>query len=163
MAPEISVREIYVQPGESHLIKEPMILRTVLGSCVGVAFLARVQGIAALCHPMLPQLPVHRGKGFALSEARRYVDFAIQDIARQFGAFGIRPGNVEVKLFGGADVLPIVRGSTRSTVGTLNSEMAQRTLREEGFAVAASSLGGISGIRLEFNTGTGEVLLRRLG
>jgi chemotaxis protein CheD len=162
VAPDIGLAEIYVQPGESHLITEPMIFRTVLGSCVGVAFLARARGIAALCHPMLPQLPAQRRNRLELQDARRYADFAIQDIARQFDAYGIRPGDVEVKLFGGADVLPIARHATRSTVGTLNSEMAERVLREEGFVIAASSLGGTSGIRLEFHTGTGEVRLRRL-
>jgi len=29
------VLEVYVQPGESHLVSEPAFLRTVLGSCVG--------------------------------------------------------------------------------------------------------------------------------
>jgi hypothetical protein len=37
--PEEPLPEIYVQPGESHLVSEPTILRTVLGSCVGIAFL----------------------------------------------------------------------------------------------------------------------------
>jgi len=34
LEPETSIREIYVQPGESHLVSHPAILRTVLRSCV---------------------------------------------------------------------------------------------------------------------------------
>ena len=50
--------EIYVQPGESHLVRGPAILRTLLGSCVGVTFWNAKLRVAALCHPMLPERPV---------------------------------------------------------------------------------------------------------
>ena len=46
-----------MQPGESHLVRSPPILRTVLGSCVGVTFLVPAAGVGALCHPMLPSCP----------------------------------------------------------------------------------------------------------
>jgi chemotaxis receptor (MCP) glutamine deamidase CheD len=44
----------------------------------------------------------------------------------------------------------------------MNAETAIRVLKEEGFRVLASRLGGSRGIFIEFDTGTGEVLLRRL-
>ena len=49
----------------------------------------------------------------------------------------------------------------RPTVGRLNSEVAMKVLEEEGFGVAASSLGGKRGVNIHFNTKTGEVLLQR--
>ena len=55
--PEEECADIYVQPGESHLVRGPAILRTLLGSCVGVTFWHAELGIAALCHPMLPRHP----------------------------------------------------------------------------------------------------------
>jgi chemotaxis protein CheD len=156
------LREIYVQPGESHLVTEPVILRTVLGSCVGIAFLIPRLGVGALCHPMLPTCPPKVANGPDLAEGRRYVDFAIRDLADQFDALGAHRAEVRVKLFGGADVLAAISASTRPTVGRLNSEVALRTLREFGFEVVASSLGGNRGVNLKFNTESGEVLLRRL-
>jgi chemotaxis receptor (MCP) glutamine deamidase CheD len=57
-ANEEGLPEIYLQPGESHLVKEPTILRTLLGSCVGIAFRIPRLGVGALCHPMLPRFPV---------------------------------------------------------------------------------------------------------
>jgi chemotaxis protein CheD len=68
-----------------------------------------------------------------------------------------------VKLFGGADVLTVTNEASRPTVGSLNCETAIRVLRDEGFNVMASSLGGTSGVNIQFHTDTGEVLLRRLG
>jgi chemotaxis protein CheD len=154
--------EIYVQPGESHLTTEPAVLRTLLGSCVAVAFLAPARGVGALCHPMLPTCPERLSKESNSNTAHRYVDFAIRSLARRFEDLGIEREDVTVKLFGGADVLNVSQGASRSTVGKLNSETALRVLREEGFTVAASSLGGDSGLTLRFDTSTGEVLVRRL-
>lgn len=151
--------EVYVQPGESCLVTRPAILRTVLGSCVGIAFLVPRLGVAALCHPMLPRCPA---KLLGNRAATRYVDFAIRDLARQLDSLGAGRPETQVKLFGGADVLVVVDSQSRPTVGRLNSEMALRTLQEEGFSIAASSLGGSSGVQIHFHTRSGEVLLRRL-
>ena len=149
-------------PGESYLVTEPMILRTVLGSCVGIAFLVPRLGIGALCHPMLPQYPSKPPVGRSVAAGRRYVDFAIRDLAGQFEALGARRGEVRVKLFGGGDVLLVGNASSRPTVGALNCEAALRVLEEHGFKVVASSLGGTTGVHIKFNTETGEILLKRL-
>jgi len=137
-------------------------MRTVLGSCVGATFLIPRLGIGALCHPMLPSFPLNPPKGQTVEAGRRYVDFAIRELAGRFDSLGARRGEVEVKLFGGADVLPAVSAGSKPTVGRLNCEAALRVLREEDFGVVASSLGGTSGINIQFNTATGEVLLKRL-
>jgi chemotaxis protein CheD len=154
--------EVYVLPGESHLVSMPAILRTVLGSCVGVTFRIPRLGVAAICHPMLPIHPLKGAKDLSLASSRRYVDFTIRDMARQFDALGAKRGEVEVKLFGGGDVLMVINEASRPTVGQLNCESALRVLEDEGFRVAASSLGGTSGLHIQFHTGSGEVLLRRL-
>ncbi|HEX4284177.1 MAG TPA: chemotaxis protein CheD [Terracidiphilus sp.] len=156
---EDELAEVYVQPGESHLTTGPVILRTLLGSCVGVAFLALPQGVGALCHPMLPHCP---GEDRRQGNPRRYVDYAIHELAQRFDALSIPRSRVVVKLFGGADVLQFSGRRGRPTVGRLNCEAALDVLRDEGFEVAASSLGGNRGLNLRFNTRTGEVLVRRL-
>ena len=154
--------DVYVQPGESHLVTVPAIMRTVLGSCVGITFLIPRLGIGALCHPMLPICPANPSTARCLAANRRYVDFAIRDLGRQFDSLGATRSEVQVKLFGGGDVLLVTNELSRPTVGKLNCETAVRVLNEEGFNVVASSLGGTSGLNIQFNTETGEVLLRRL-
>lgn len=155
------LREVYVQPGESHLVREPVILRTLLGSCVGIAFRVPRLGLGALCHPMLPRSPAKPPQPLGRSAGRRFVDFTIRDMARQLDSLGARREEVEVKIFGGGDVLLVGNESTRPTVGKLNIETAKRVLAEEGFAITASSLGGRRGVNIHFNTMTGEVLLQR--
>jgi chemotaxis protein CheD len=161
---ESEVSDIYLHPGESYLARKPAIIRTILGSCVGVTFWSARLGVGALTHSQLPRCPTNSFAGLSLAEGRRYVDFSIRDIARQFDALGAHRTEVEVKLFGGADVLLVSdEAATKATVGKLNCEAAIEVLRDEGLAVIASSLGGSSGLNIRFDTRTGEVLLRRLG
>lgn len=159
--PDALCPEVFVQPGESRLVRGRAILRTLLGSCVGVTFWHRRLEIAALCHPMLPHCS-GRDAEQPVDTGRRYVDFAIRDVASQFLALGARPEETQVKLFGGADVLMGSSGAGRRTVGSLNGEAALVCLRREGFRIAASRLGGVAGLHLTFLTETGEVQVRPL-
>ncbi len=154
----IDLPEVYLQPGEVHLARSPAILKTVLGSCVGVTFWNARLGIGALCHGVLPRCPagVHGAEGY------RYVDFAICDLARQFELLGVGRDAIQVKVFGGADVLPVHAASLKATVGHQNWRTALEVLRDQGFTVFTSDLGGAVGRTIQFHTGTGEVLLRRL-
>lgn len=160
---EAELPEIYVQPGESHLVRGSVILRTVLGSCVGVTFWHRQRQIAALCHPMLPEHPAGRQGTLSLAAARRYVDFAIRELSERLDGLGLQRRETEVKLFGGADPLQVGQPGSRLTVGRQNADRAQQVLEELGYHVIASRLGGKHGCHIDFHTETGEVFLRRLG
>jgi chemotaxis protein CheD len=165
-ASEIDVPEFYLQPGEWCIVRRPSILKTVLGSCVSVTFHAPRLAVSAMCHPMLPTYtarPVAHSDLTVRSDpvaARRYVDYVIREMAQAFDRLGATRAEVEVKLFGGADVLASSR--QRATVGRMNAETALRVLRDEGFRLLASRLGGGRGVFIEFHTDTGEVFLREL-
>jgi chemotaxis protein CheD len=159
-APAADLPEFYLQPGEWRIVRTPSILKTVLGSCVGITFHAPRLAASALCHPMMPTHTVRPLISSDPVAARRYVDWVIREIAHEFDGLGAARCEVGVKLFGGADVLASSRKS--ASVGTMNVETALRVLQEEGFEVLASRLGGSRGIFIEFNTGNGEVLLRQL-
>jgi chemotaxis protein CheD len=154
--------EVYLQPGELHLATEPSVLRTLLGSCVGVVFWAPGWNIGALCHPMLPRLPLRARSLTSTANCLRYVDYAIEEMARRLDELRVPRNEIQVKLFGGADVLQVTSQRNRPTVGQMNQDVAAEVLATEGFRVVASRLGGNHGIHITFHTVTGEVLLRRL-
>lgn len=159
---EGAMADIYVQPGESHLVERPAILRTVLGSCVGITFWEPRRGVGALCHPMLPTCPGGDGKRGAAAR-RRYVDYAIRELAKRLDDLGVHRHATEVKVFGGADVLAVERtAGGRPTVGRMNADRALEVLAEEGYAVIAQRLGGRRGLHIDFLTTSGEVRLRKL-
>ena len=154
--------DLNLQPGELYVARSPAILRTILGSCVGVTFWSQRLGAGALCHGVLPRCPHNLPKPNS-TEGHRYVDFSIRYLAQQFDALGASRRELEVKLFGGADVLPVANARRQKpTVGAMNCQAALEALAEEGLTVSASDLGGIRGRRIHFHTGTGEVLLYRL-
>lgn len=160
--PEPEVKTLNLQPGQLYLARSPMILQTILGSCVGVTFWSARLGAGALCHGVLPRSPQDWPPGSSLADGHRYVDFSIRYLARQFDSIGAQRQELEVKLFGGADVLPTPGIGGKTTVGAQNCEAALEVLAEEGLSVAASDLRGVRGRRIHFHSGTGEVLLQRL-
>ena len=160
---ETELAEVYLRPGDAYLTRQPTIIRTLLGSCVGVTLWVPRLGWGALCHALLPNCPKSPRCGFTVADGYRYVDFSIRDLARQFDELGALRSEVEVKLFGGSDVLPISGGATRrATIGKQNCEVALEVVSAEGFRLAASSLGGTRGRHIQFNTRSGEVGLRWL-
>jgi chemotaxis protein CheD len=142
------------------LVREPSLLKTILGSCVGVTFRCARLRMGALCHGILPTCP----PGIEGADCYHYVDFAIRDLISQFEILGARRNELEVKVFGGADVLPVLAtSSTRQTVGAQNCRRAVGVLHEEGLKILAFDIGGPNGRVIEFDTSNGEVLVRMLG
>lgn len=160
---ESDVAEVYLLPGEVHLARRPAIIRTILGSCVGVTFWCSRLGAGALTHSLLPWCPKNMTGAMKPADGRRYVDYSIRELAREFDALGAQRDEVQVKLFGGADVLLVSDPAySKATVGKQNCAAALEVVSSEGFTVTASSLGGKAGMNIRFDTRNGEVLLRRL-
>jgi len=163
MSQAAAISDVTLHPGELYVARTPAILRTILGSCVGVTVWSARLGAGALCHGVLPRAPARLLAALNDPEGPRYVDFSIRCLARQFDALGARRDELEVKVFGGADVLPILsERADRPTVGALNREAAVAALAEEGLIVRASDVGGKRGRRIHFDTSTGEVRVFRL-
>jgi chemotaxis protein CheD len=156
------LREIYLQPGELHIAREPAIIRTALGACIGITFWSAKLRVGALAHPLLPYCPTDLTAEKRLVTGRRYVDFSVRQLAWQFDQLDVSRGDVQVKVFGGAEVVGI-GAAAKPAIGKLNSEAAIEILETEGFKIIASSLGGSLGRQIQFHTGTGEVALRWLG
>jgi chemotaxis protein CheD len=75
-------------------------------------------------------------------------------------ARGIAKRELEIKVFGGANMFDISPG--RPSVGTQNAEKALELLNSEGVRVVSSDLGGGHGRKIFFHTHTGEVFLKHL-
>jgi chemotaxis protein CheD len=159
---DAELAQVYLRPGEMHLAREPTIIRTILGSCIGVTFWSQRLGAGALCHSMLPLRPTSGAASMDDVEGYRYVDFCIRSLARKFDELGASRAELQVKVFGGADVLHTGGNDARMTVGRMNCETALKILKAEGLEIIAASMGQTFGRKIRFNTNNGEVLLRRL-
>ena len=150
---------ISIQPGELYIARTALTLQTILGSCVSVTFWSKSHALGAMCHGVLPKCPASA----PLREQFRYVDSAIRYLLEQFDASGAKRKDLEIKAFGGADVLAVSASQTaKPTVGALNCKAALEVLQAENLSINASDLGGSRGRVIYFDTGTGEVLVKRL-
>ena len=146
---------VFLKPGELAVSEKPTLVSTVLGSCVAVTLYNRRRRYGAICHAMLPN-----GDD---ENSFKYVDGAFDHMLGRFALAGIEHHEIEVNLFGGADVLPTSRTEKGPlSVGRQNIEAAQMLIKKEGLNLDAASTGGLLGCKIFFYTHTGEVLLKRI-
>ncbi len=96
------------------------------------------------------------------AECFKYVECSIRHMLEQFRSLGIGHREIEVKLFGGADMFAAGDGE-RETVGAQNTKIALRTIKKERLTLSKSDTGGSQGRKIFFYTHTGEIFLKRLG
>jgi len=148
--------KIYLKPGEFHFAVTPTIVSTVLGSCVSVTMHNPERTMGAICHAVLPDELIP-------GEPYRYVDSSIAAMLRLFDRYRISRRDIQVKLFGGSDILP--QGDNRYryvTVGQQNILRANQIIEREQLRLIASDVGGTRGRKLLFHTHSGEIYLQRL-
>lgn len=153
---------IYLKPGEIYLAEKPTLVITVLGSCVSVTMFHRPSRVGAICHGLLPQCKSGELCHGHCVEEFKYVDCSIQQMVDRFVAQGIPQSEIEVKLFGGADMLTYKGDHDRETVGRQNVITSSKAIERERLNLVSSDVGGEFGRKILFYTHTGEVLLKRL-
>lgn len=153
----------YLKPGELLVTQEPMVISTLLGSCLSVTMFSPRRALGAICHGLLPicreagEISCQNGCDNGL----RYVSCAIFRMLDAFRQQGILPLEIDVKIFGGSDMFSRKEGKS-ATVGKQNIQKALEIIDGEGLKLVASDVGGERGRKIIFNTLTGEVWLKRL-
>ena len=152
---------VFLKPGEWILVDAPTNIKTILGSCVAITVRAPRLGLAAMTHCLLPNArdAVEWADEVA---APRYVDTAVQIVLDSFLCRGALTNELEVKLVGGADGLSQDLSRGQYSVGAKNVRTALEEMSKRGIIPAVSVVGGRSGRVMVFNTGTGELFVKRL-
>ncbi len=143
----------YLYPGTLFVSRQPHLVTTVLGSCISVCLWDPVTRLGGINHFLLP---LWNGEGLATP---KYGNVAIPKLIEKLAALGADPRRLVAKVFGGAAMWGPAPGLLQ--VGERNTELAQRLLAEMGIPIGGVDLGGMVGRKIIFNTGSGEVLLRR--
>jgi chemotaxis protein CheD len=144
-------------PGEYYVTNTPMLMVTVLGSCVAACIRDRKTGIGGMNHFMLPDGGASPGS--QNSASMRYGVYAMQVLIGQLLEAGAQRSNLEAKLFGGGDVL---RGFTSVNVGEKNSRFARDFLLAEDIRIVAENMGDTYSRKVYFFPETGKVLIKKL-
>ncbi|HUA51173.1 MAG TPA: hypothetical protein VMB81_03370 [Candidatus Sulfotelmatobacter sp.] len=155
--PHIDGTVVKVLPGE-HYVTDAAdeVLVTVLGSCVAACMRDPIAGVGGMNHFMLPGearagSAGNSGWGEA-SSAMRYGQFAMEQLINDILKRGARRDRLEVKLFGGANV---IRSSLR--IGSSNAAFVREFMRAERLIIAAEDLEGEYPRRIHYFPSTGRV------
>lgn len=154
--PDFDAMAVKVLPGEHYVTGAPEeMVVTVLGSCIAACIRDPLIGFGGMNHFMLPQSS--DGAWGAASASMRYGNFAMEVLINEILARGGRRERLEIKVFGGGNVLA---GAT--PVGTRNAVFVESYLAAEGLTAVARHLGGNHPRRVHYFPVTGKVMLREL-
>ncbi|MBF0175657.1 MAG: chemotaxis protein CheD [Magnetococcales bacterium] len=142
----------------------PVVVDTILGSCVALTLYHPATRTGAICHGVQPghdhpasKIVTHGSQ----DPCFRFVNCAIRHMLEHFDRRGIPRRELATKLFGGADMYPT--HDPARTIGRQNIHMAEDEVRTAGLFLSATHVGGHQGRQILFFTHTGQVLMRRLG
>lgn len=151
-----NIDAVKILPGEYYATTRPMLVVTVLGSCVSACIRDRVTGIGGMNHFMLPSA---NEIGQPVNASARYGTYAMEVLINQVLKLGGRRQNLEAKVFGGGSVL---RGFSIANVGERNAQFVHLYLRAEQIPVVAEDLMDIYPRKVYFFPESGKVLIKRL-
>jgi len=148
--------------GQLDVVMAPNILKTTLGSCVGVVLIDAARGVFGLAHVVLPE-----SGGDSTKEAGHFADTAIPNLLERMGVEPWSVSRVVAKLVGGADMLGMAeaapKGAFAFQVGAKNVSAVRALLQKLGIKVVAEKVGGTTGMQVLIDAGAGKVLVSLIG
>lgn len=140
--------------GELDVLQGTGVLRTLLGSCIGLVLHDARSGVGGLAHIVLPS---SNGSNHAPG---KYADTAVPELIRLIGNLGGKTRNLSAKLAGGANMFA---SSNPNVIGDQNLAMVEQLLQKEGIPVVGRHCGGQQGRRMAYDVETGKVTVEIVG
>jgi chemotaxis protein CheD len=146
---------VKILPGEYYATTRPLLIVTVLGSCVAACIRDRVSGIGGMNHFMLPVLNEGAfGNAFAYHGTN-----AMELLITQLLNMGAQRKHLEAKIFGGGNTLKTL---AMDKVGRRNSDFLRNYLKLEQIPIRAEDLLGPYPRKIYFFPSQGKILVKKL-
>jgi chemotaxis protein CheD len=146
--PAEKLRTVYLYPGQVFTASQPLLVSTILGSCIAVCIWDEKARIAGINHYLLPTDPV-RGQSDL-----RYGNLATERLINEMVSGGASTQRMAAKIVGGASILGS-NAAARGSIGDQNAAVAHQILQKHGIPITAEQIGGQRGRKLVFHTGNG--------
>ena len=147
---------IKILPGEYFATRQPLMLTTLLGSCVAVCLMDRTAGVHGMNHFLLPQGSDWHSQ---TSVPARFGVNAMELLITDMQKLGAQRQRLEAKVFGAGNVLD---GMSVVNIGEQNSEFIRAYLKGEGIPLLSEDLLGSFARKVFFFPGDGKVMVRKL-
>lgn len=160
-APAVSTNNLNI--GDMVLGRAPHTISTLLGSCVAITMYAPSHQMGAMCHSALPTCrSAHRCQP-GCGQAGKHVECAIRVMLRHFQKHQIAAQDIQVKLFGGANVLNQgTQNRGNWLIGAKNEKTARQSITRNGLTIQATDTGGTRGRKIFFDINTGKVSVAKI-
>ncbi len=142
--------------GDLKIAKSPKIIKTSLGSCIGVVLYDSINKIGGLLHLMLPKRNDRDGKlcKYADTGIPLLVDLMVKEANSNRKV-------LTAKIFGGAKMFNV--NSALFDIGKSNTAETKRILKKMNIRIVALKTGGTKGLQISLDTKTGIVRTRIFG
>lgn len=147
---------VKILPGEYYATARPMLIVTVLGSCVAACIRDKNSRIGGMNHFMLPFISDF---GEAAAKSANYGTYAMELLINQLLEMGAQRQNLEAKVFGGGNLL---KGITQDRVGERNAAFVRSYLRQQRIPIIGEDLLGIYPRKIYFFPEHGTVKVKKL-
>jgi chemotaxis protein CheD len=151
-APDL--KRVVIHPGDHYVAKEPLIISTLLGSCVAACLFDPGSGVAGMNHFLLANRRYARNIPMNVTDAGRYGVHAMELLINDMMRLGADRRRLKAKAFGGGAVLKDVSNDNFLCVGDVNVRFIREFLQTEGIQLVAEDLGGTQGRVIRFRTDT---------
>lgn len=148
-------KRIYLQAGQLDVAAQPSVLITIVGSCVAICLWDARLRIGGMNHYMLPFQAAGQTAG------PRFGNVAWQQLLDRMTRLGCQPRDLRAGIFGGACVVATLR-EHGDHIGRKNAELAHTLVTNSGITIVQRDLEGQQGRKIEFETDSGHVTIRRL-
>ncbi|WP_341911992.1 chemoreceptor glutamine deamidase CheD [Ferrovibrio terrae] len=156
--PILKVNVVQVFQGDFYVsTREGEMLATVLGSCVAACIRDPVAAVGGMNHFLLPDKGGDNNPDLPFSASLRYGSYSMEQLINGILGAGGRRERLEVKIFGGANVLAGLRG-----IGHQNAEFVERYLKAEGFKIMGADLRGTLPRKVQYFPTTGVVRMKQI-
>lgn len=146
-----------VLPGQYFASEDPMVVYTVLGSCISACINDPVAKVGGINHFMLAEPKTKEGRHDSWGESARYGNYAMELLLNELMKLGGIKERMEVKIFGGAKLY-----ESSQNVGKGNSNWVIDYMKTEGFNVVTCDVGDIYPRKLYYFTETGRLLMKKI-
>ncbi len=140
--------------------KSPNILRTTLGSCVGIVLYSPEAKIGAISHIMLARDPMGKDK---LKNPGKYGETALPLLIKMMEDEGCKLGTYSARIFGGASMFKNITSSFLNNIGEGNIQIVKEFLGQRKIPIIIEDLGGHDGRTISLYLDDGRVLLKKAG
>ncbi len=137
----------YLKPGWVYASQNPVVIETVLGSCVSVFLFDERLRCGAANHIIYPHSPPDQ-------PTTKYGDVAMRVLFHVMRDFGSHTADLTARLVGGASIADNLASLAAVTE---NLAIVERSLRSHGVPVVSRETGSNRGRKVAFETATGRL------